>query len=366
MKIKILTFHRELNYGANLQAYALRHYLNALGHEVSFIDFRRSQQGNFVVRFAKKWIGRSFSSTLRKVRAQYQAVVYLRKCRPIFSDFQRQFIPSTAEIYNSPQSVRENPPEADCYIVGSDQVWSPRIVIDNDLPIYFLNFGRPEVRRIAYAVSSGGETFPNEFRQKIANYLSCFNGVGVREESLGEHLSEIGFLNARWTPDPTVLVDWRSHFDLTSVNRTSTVGVFLLNESSYENVSVDGLPARTDALMSGLNICDFSKDLNGPVTWVEEIASKKLLITDSYHAVLFALYSRTPFLFVKWGVSHKRDHRIISLLEKMGLTDRAVDTVNLTRETVDAGALSVDWSAVSDGIREMRRGAEDFLRIQLR
>ena len=39
MKIGILTFHRAENYGALLQAYALKTYLSTLGHNVSFVDY---------------------------------------------------------------------------------------------------------------------------------------------------------------------------------------------------------------------------------------------------------------------------------------------------------------------------------------
>ena len=39
MKIGILTYHRSNNYGALLQAIALRKVLADMGHEVSFIDY---------------------------------------------------------------------------------------------------------------------------------------------------------------------------------------------------------------------------------------------------------------------------------------------------------------------------------------
>ena len=39
MKIKTITCHHVYNYGASLQAYALQHYLESLGHEVEIIDF---------------------------------------------------------------------------------------------------------------------------------------------------------------------------------------------------------------------------------------------------------------------------------------------------------------------------------------
>ena len=42
MRIGILTLHDSVNYGAVLQAYALRSYLTALGHEAVVIDRRRN------------------------------------------------------------------------------------------------------------------------------------------------------------------------------------------------------------------------------------------------------------------------------------------------------------------------------------
>ena len=38
MKIGIVTFHRALNYGAVLQAYALCHFLNDNGFDAEIID----------------------------------------------------------------------------------------------------------------------------------------------------------------------------------------------------------------------------------------------------------------------------------------------------------------------------------------
>lgn len=40
MKICIITCHDVYNFGASLQAYALQHYLEELGHEVEIINYR--------------------------------------------------------------------------------------------------------------------------------------------------------------------------------------------------------------------------------------------------------------------------------------------------------------------------------------
>ena len=40
MKILTITCHDVYNFGASLQAYALQHYLEELGHEVEIINYR--------------------------------------------------------------------------------------------------------------------------------------------------------------------------------------------------------------------------------------------------------------------------------------------------------------------------------------
>lgn len=54
MKIGILTFHRALNYGAVLQAYALQDYLRKQGLDAKIIDYRQpfieSQYACFSIR----------------------------------------------------------------------------------------------------------------------------------------------------------------------------------------------------------------------------------------------------------------------------------------------------------------------------
>ena len=50
MKIGILTYHRAHNYGAMLQAYALRTFLREQGHQVEFVDYwPKSHQKQYVL-----------------------------------------------------------------------------------------------------------------------------------------------------------------------------------------------------------------------------------------------------------------------------------------------------------------------------
>ena len=68
MIVKILTFNREENYGANLQAYALKIFLKQKNHEVSIINYKRENKYNFILNLVSKWLGKSIKSSFLKTK----------------------------------------------------------------------------------------------------------------------------------------------------------------------------------------------------------------------------------------------------------------------------------------------------------
>lgn len=360
MNINILTFHREINYGANLQAYALRQYLIALGHDVRFIDYRHTSDDFTIADTIKRWVGKSISSTSKKIAERRREM----NIGPIFEKFQNEFLPTTSSIYRSPDSIKNNPPVAECYIVGSDQVWSTKLIKNEDLPVFMLDFGNQNVKRIAYAVSSGGELFTPEFQQEVKKYLSRFDAIGAREETLVDHLSDIEVIGAKWVPDPTILLDWYAHIDLQSITPNPRIGLFLLNKSNYEKVSIAGTRCCEETFSDRRQFLNIAKENIDPKEWVKAIASVRLLITDSYHAVLFAVYTRTPFVFLRWGSEHNRDGRIISFLSKIGLEEQAKTSVDLVEENHIKSCIA-KWEFVSTKLEEMRSIAKEYLRLHI-
>lgn len=84
-------------------------------------------------------------------------------------------------MYHGLSDIQNNPPEADCYLCGSDQVWS--MLLDNDEnQAFYLNFGKNETKRIAYAASFGRDIYPSELNSRLHNMLVRFDAVSVREK----------------------------------------------------------------------------------------------------------------------------------------------------------------------------------------
>jgi hypothetical protein len=364
MKIKILSFHRENNYGATLQAYALRQYLLSLGHKVDFIDFPRSAESSYLGRVLKRWVGRNPTATARKWKAELSACLYSYTSGGVTKAFQDEFLPDGPRHYKTLRQLQSHPPEADCYIVGSDQVWSDKLVSEAAFLAYFLDFGPGSIRRIAYAASSGGESFPTGLHQPIGRCLRSFHLIGVREESLRDTLGLLDVTNCEWTPDPTVLIDWSVHLGRDGPCKPSGIGLFLLNRAHYSKVSIDDLSFFARNKSYDERIVDLSRRWYNPIEWVKTIASRQLLITDSYHAVLFAIYTQTPFVFIRWGANHKRDERVLFLLKQLGLCDLACNTI-APGDPLLAAAAEVDWQSVSLRIAAMRSVGVAFLRRAL-
>ena len=119
MKIGIMTLSEtECNYGAVLQHYALQEYLRRKGHDPFLIRYKGTVKGinfrNITPAKVFRFIKRKWSENLVHVQDQPR----------YFTDFKQMYLVQSELEYINYNDLKNNPPEADMYIVGSDQVWN--------------------------------------------------------------------------------------------------------------------------------------------------------------------------------------------------------------------------------------------------
>ena len=167
MRIALLTIWHVGNYGAELQAYATCRILTDLGHDVTIIDFRENESQN-----------ESFKSKLARCISSCTLSHFK------FSTFWKKYFPNKTRHYHSYEELKANPPEADLYLVGSDQVWNYKITAEK-AEAFFLAFGTDKVKRASYASSFGmGEWNASEQLTSVARQmLNKFSAVSCREAS---------------------------------------------------------------------------------------------------------------------------------------------------------------------------------------
>lgn len=201
MKIGILTFHSQINYGGVLQALALQRTLMDLGHEAKIIDlWMHKYCAGLDGVFAK---GMPFVRRLKLIVASIlwprMAARQLRHWRT------RKFVNKNLNL-TAYHFVRwEDAPRelgVELVVVGSDQVWHCGDFGD---PRPYLLEGAPKVKAIAYAASFGIREYPVGMREVFKKGLRRFSAISVREDSGVKLVEDVG-LNATHVVDPTLLV----------------------------------------------------------------------------------------------------------------------------------------------------------------
>ena len=184
MKISILTFSKESNFGANLQCYALCKVLQGMGHQVDIIDIQLPK-----IKF-------SWYTTLLQIPQDI-----------LFFLFRKKHLNYFTKKYKTADQLQKGQHKSDLYIVGSDQVWNPDITKRLAPLVYFFSFLPDDVRRISYAASFGKESWQSPtLTDKVKMLLHKFNAVGVREQTGVSICKDTFGIDARLVADPTLLL----------------------------------------------------------------------------------------------------------------------------------------------------------------
>lgn len=341
MRIGTVTlWDSENNYGQILQCFALIKFLRIHGHEAFLIKFKQSnKQLNYFRRILNGVRILLKSPSLFIEILHFKKLDYNIKKSYVdrkFSIFRDKYIPSTEKVYNE-NELFANPPHADAYICGSDQIWS------EVNPIMYLQFTSPKTKRIAYAASFGGKT-PSDI-DKLKEILKTFDYVSLREKSGVDLCQKLGYNNAELVPDPTLLLTADIYRNLCTnqiVENDKYILLYLLGneipvsvESIFEFASRNNL--RIKYVASQGRIDEYPKIYPTIEEWINLIDNASYVITNSYHGTIFSLLLNTPFAVIPLsGMFSRMNVRIYDLLSKYELTNRIIkDKLEVVLDTIN-------------------------------
>lgn len=252
-----------------------------------------------------------------------------------FEDFKKKYF--NIEYYNN---LIKNPPIADAYIVGSDQVWG--WLSDEN----FLNFGPINTKRIAFAPSFGGCPPKNEKQWLLLrNYLKRFDLVTVREPDGIEYCKKAGYANAYHIPDPTLLLNkstYNSFCENCKKREKKYILIYLLG--NYTNINLHDIYqfAKSKDLdviyvESQGRIDDYEKEYPTIPEWLTLVKNAEYVFTNSFHGTAFSIIYHKNFLtFPLIGIFERMNHRVYSILEKYHLNSRIYDgDINIINNIID-------------------------------
>ena len=356
-KVLTITFHRANNYGAMLQTYAMQKVLEKK-YETQIIDYYAGDV------FDDYKLIKPFNKSSKKFIASIIKYPFYRRRYKNFQNFRKKL--RFTKYYSDVDTLQKDFPVADAYIVGSDQIWNPKITGGLD-DAYFLNFGTSKTKRISYAASSGKGEIPlhleNEFKEK----LKRFSAISVREKKLKDYIERISNYKAFLVLDPVLLLtknDWEKE----SVNHKIINQKFILvysvdnsNELFYE--VINELARRTGYPIVFFDRVDKSKKMHypkkscyncGPSEFISLLQAAEYVVTTSFHALAMSIIFNKNF----FAILSTYPERLVTLVETLELQNRIVKNIESIQELIDT---DIDWKKTNKILKRMRENSLEWL-----
>lgn len=320
--ISILNFWWAANYGANLTAYALQQLIenSILVDNSDFQQYLGDSAQGFHHNFAKKYL-------------------------------------QTSDVCRTTNSLCNLNRNCNTFIVGSDQVFRQKInkrIADT----FLLDFANINSKKIAFSASFGvdKEKFLKEnSKEKIERMrtsLKSFDFISCREKSGVEICRDLFDVKAEWIIDPVFIAD-KDIYDELLKKATS----------DYSDKIVSYLIGPKNKLTKYYdeNVVQLANSNETVENWLSAIKTCKLLITDSFHGMCFALIFNKPFICIV--NSSTGSTRYDSVFELLGIGKQCITNI---KEIYEKDCIfKVDYDVVNKRIDYERQRSLDFLKMAL-
>lgn len=362
-RIGIITFQRIGNYGAELQAYALGAKLRHMGYAAENIDYLYYKHPRHISSAMERpTIPVTFKNRLKILLFPLVAALRNResqrtkRARMIrFNDWFTKNV-CVGREYRSVMSLYYDPPKYDVYMVGSDQIWNPRIC--SNIAPYFLDFAPDGARCVSYASSFGVNELSGPVFYKYKQWLKRFSYIGLREKS-GVNIVKGMALDAKVAHvlDPTLLLTVEDWSRVAIEPNKKPHGTYLLLYdliASSETVAL----AKRWANQNGWDVIRIGDGAYGPGEFIWLFSHAEAVVTNSFHGTVFSiLHHRQFYSVIPTGVTNAG--RIESLLQSLSLSHRLVNASMCGR--LEFGP-RIEFESVDALLEKMQAKSIDFLK----
>lgn len=326
-KVGMLTFHRALNFGAALQAFALQKVIKGFGHSCSIVDFYEKNNYQLI----------KFPRTIALLRKDINLLLNLRSHQTSinrFATFVSKNLIVTDRPYFSKKELSDASLSYDSYVTGSDQVWHPHI-LERSLEygsVFYLDFDVPG-RRIAYGPSFGLDGIPVQYQKYIAECLARFDYLSCREHSGCEFIKQLMKYEVEQVLDPTLLLQ-SCDYEKISVEPSVSESYILLFPLEFSdrlfNLAREIKARLKRPIIAVVPHCANPRMLSfadkvvldsGPSEFLGWIKNAVCVCTNSFHGTCFSIIYRKPFVNVPHTYTNTR---LLSLLRTLGLETRQI------------------------------------------
>lgn len=368
------------NYGACLQALALQHEIESLGHNCKILAYVEPQgyrvEDDFIMfkRRLRNYIGRIIH--FRQRSGQVDAVKFhdaFYKYRKKYLKFDCAKGTKKTIFYNSFEDLRDVHNRFDAFVCGSDQIWNPIFYRQNH-PVYHLRFAG-EKPRIAYAPSIGLSKFPEEYSETFKTYIADFDYLSIREQAGADIIKDLCAKDAEVVLDPTLLAGaefWNSVVkSKAKVPYREYIACYIFSNTKRAAEYIKKVQETTGLPVVYFNISDLDYSAldaycctyASPVDFLNVIKNSKFVLTDSFHGTAFSIiFNKEFYVFAREQKEFSVDmiSRIHSILNMTGLENRLI-SLDEPFEYKE----NIDYSEANLKLAEVRKKSKKFLATAL-
>ncbi len=363
-KASIITIVDNQNFGTYLQAFALCVVIEKLGFEAELIDYTRPSQ-TFLYLLKHRVLNTAIF--LKWPKRLYELLIQIR-IRHKDKKFVKCFLSKIS--YSSYSQLKSNPPIADFYITGSDQVWNSWYNCGIDRSFY-LDFGDCNIPRFSYASSIGMSSIPENERAEMSSLLSRYRSISLREQSSISMLQEIGvpITKMELVLDPTLLIDrsqWCKYsfkkrlveepyvllYSVEKQQQNDVISQIALKISKKRNLKV--VAVYTQGCESKFKCADYDFFNVQPQHFLNLMYYAEFCVVSSFHGTAFSVNFNKDFITV---APEKFNGRVMNLLNLCGLQSRLVTSFNSS--IIDAP--TIDYTKINSILEQHRLSSINFL-----
>ncbi|EGV1829504.1 polysaccharide pyruvyl transferase family protein [Vibrio parahaemolyticus] len=360
-KSLLLTFSYNYNYGAILQTYAMIKALDKIGIDCElpkYVPHYVSGNAAFY-----RGIGIKGPTPLKSISKRLRQYKRYKK----FDKFRNEYLPINKKL-NSIESLKINIENYSSVITGSDQTWNTNWMKEFE-SFYFQGFYKnKKVKKVSYASCFGNYEQPEKYTQKIADCLSDFDHVAVRNDMSQKVYESITKKECRKVVDPTLLHDfsdlvkpeWEEELDIILVY---ALDVHNLQEGQRIANELQELGGGKIVFINGeksieVDWADELRNDKGPLDWLEYFYRAKYIVTDSFHGCVFATKFQKKFVPYTQGW---RAGRIENFCQQSGINDILINEKSIDRSITEDYWNTIDWNNVSSKLIAMRKDSLEYL-----
>ncbi len=355
-KVGIITCGQEPNYGACLQSLATQLIIERLGYDAELLNYSFMREKEYSI-FGSASVKEATTNLLfyRLRRGLHYAFSQFRSSHMRYSDVQLRTSEDFRAITN----------RYDVLLVGSDQVWNPRLGIDVDVTLLKFYDRKRGPRKISYASSFGISELPSELFSEYGSALCDFDSISVREETGRQIISKIVGIDVPVVVDPTLLFtaeDWNAFSDDEKTPKQEYVLIYDMMHCSEVRQIASRLSREYDAPTIALSriklpgvhtLYDVS-----PAHFLSLFKHARAIVTDSFHGTIFSILNQRDFYsFCPYG--NQRNTRIVGLLNQLGLSSRLTQSSHVNISSIS------NYSSVLERLSYWRQFSLQYLKEAL-